>query len=90
MRLYDRLFTVPDPSAADDFMTVLNPDSLETVSAMLEPALTGLAEGQVVQFERLGYFCADSGEHAADAPVINRVVTLRDSWAKIERQAMAS
>ncbi len=90
VRLYDRLFTVPDPSAASDFMTVLNPDSLETVAAVLEPALTGLAEGQAVQFERLGYFCADSEEHAADAPVINRIVTLRDSWAKIERQAMAS
>ena len=90
VRLYDRLFTVPDPSAASDIMTVLNPDSLEIVAAMLEPALTGLAEGQAVQFERLGYFCADSGEHAADTPVINRIVTLRDSWAKIERQAMAS
>ena len=90
VRLYDRLFTVPDPSAASDIMTVLNPDSLEIVAAMLEPALTGLAKGQAVQFERLGYFCADSEEHAADAPVINRIVTLRDSWAKIERQAMAS
>ena len=88
VRLYDRLFTVPDPNSVDDFMSVLNPDSLQTVDAILEPALQGLAPGQAVQFERLGYFYADSEEHAADAPVINRIVTLRDSWAKIERQAM--
>ena len=89
VRLYDRLFTVPDPNSVDDFMTVLNPDSLETVDAVLEPALKTLAAGQSVQFERLGYFCTDSEEHSAEAPVINRIVTLRDSWAKIERQAMS-
>ena len=88
VRLYDRLFTVPDPNSVDDFMTVLNTDSLETVDAILEPALQELAVGQAVQFERLGYFCADSEEHSAEAPVINRIVTLRDSWAKIEKQAM--
>ena len=90
LRLYDRLFTVPDPNTADDFMEVLNPDSLETVTAMLEPSLADLGEGQAVQFERLGYFCTDSEDHSADAPTINRIVTLRDSWAKIERQAMAT
>lgn len=90
VRLYDRLFTVPDPSTADDLMKVVNPDSLETVEAMLEPSLRNLEDGQAVQFERLGYFCTDSEEHTADAPVINRIVTLRDSWAKIERQAMSS
>jgi len=90
VRLYDRLFTVPNPNAVEDFLTVLNPDSLQTVSAILEPALKDLAEGQTVQFERLGYFCADSAEHSPDAPVINRIVTLRDSWAKIEKQAMSS
>jgi len=89
VRLYDRLFNVPDPNSVADFMTVLNPESLETVDAMLEPALLELAEGQSVQFERLGYFCVDSEEHAATAPVINRIVTLRDSWAKIEKQAMS-
>ena len=71
-------------------MAVLNPDSLETVTAIMEPALQDLAVGQAVQFERLGYFCADSEEHSAEAPVINRIVTLRDSWAKIEKQAMTS
>jgi len=90
VRLYDRLFTVPDPNSVGDFMTVLNTDSLETVDAILEPALQELAVGQAVQFERLGYFCADSEEYSAEAPVINRIVTLRDSWAKIEKQAMGS
>jgi glutaminyl-tRNA synthetase len=89
VNLYDRLFTVPDPNSVDDFMTVLNPDSLETVDAILEPALADLAAGESVQFERLGYFCADSGSGSADTPVINRIVTLRDSWAKIEKQAMS-
>jgi len=89
VRLYDRLFTVPDPGFVDDFMSVLNPDSLQTVDAILEPALKDLADGQAVQFERLGYFCTDAVEHSADDPVINRIVTLRDSWAKIERQAMS-
>ena len=88
VRLYDRLFTIPDPTTADDVMGVLNPDSLQTVEAMLEPSLKNLADGEAVQFERLGYFCTDSEEHSADAPVLNRIVTLRDSWAKIERQAM--
>jgi glutaminyl-tRNA synthetase len=88
VRLYDRLFTVPNPNAAEDFMEVLNPDSLETVDAMLEPSLANLPAGEAVQFERLGYFCPDSGEHTSGSPVFNRVVTLRDSWAKIEKQAM--
>jgi len=86
VRLYDRLFTIPDPNSAADIMDVLNPDSFETVNAMLEPELAELADGEAVQFERLGYFCLDS----VDAPVINRIVTLRDSWAKIEKQAMSS
>lgn len=89
VRLYDRLFTVPDPNAVDDFMTALNDDSLDTVDAILEPALADLAVGEAVQFERLGYFCADSTDHTKESPVINRIVTLRDSWAKIEKQAMS-
>ena len=86
VRLYDRLFTIPDPNTAADIMDVLNADSFEAVTAMLEPALAELADGEAVQFERLGYFCLDS----VDAPAINRIVTLRDSWAKIEKQAMSS
>ena len=88
VRLYDRLFTEANPNSADDFHAVLNSDSLETVAAKLEPALADLETGQSVQFERLGYFCGDSEEHTKDAPVINRIVTLRDSWAKLEKQAM--
>ena len=88
VRLYDRLFTVPDPSTVDDIMDVLNPDSLATVEAQLEPSLASLEPGEAVQFERLGYFCHDAGDSSKDRPVFNRIVTLRDSWAKIEKQAM--
>jgi glutaminyl-tRNA synthetase len=84
VRLYDRLFTEANPNSAEDFHAVLNPGSLETVSAQVEPALENLAPGVAVQFERLGYFCRDS----EDATLINRIVTLRDSWAKLEKQAM--
>jgi glutaminyl-tRNA synthetase len=87
VRLYDRLFTVPDPGADDDIHEHLNPDSLEVVDARLEPSLAD--EDGAVQFERLGYFCPDSEDHAADQPVFNRIVTLRDSWAKIEKQALS-
>jgi glutaminyl-tRNA synthetase len=89
VRLYDRLFAKPNPNSEDDFMNVLNPDSLTTVTAMLEPSLADLESGEAVQFERLGYFCTDSLDHSADAPVLNRIITLRDSWAKIEKQAMS-
>lgn len=90
VRLYDRLFTAVNPNKADDFRTVLNPDSLVTANAKLEPALAELAPGTPVQFERLGYFCVDTQDDAASARVFNRIVTLRDSWAKLERQALES
>ncbi|MEM7431162.1 MAG: glutamine--tRNA ligase/YqeY domain fusion protein [Pseudomonadota bacterium] len=86
VRLYDRLFTEPNPNGVDDPMQVLNPDSLETVAAKLEPSLADLDVGDAVQFERLGYFCRDSEDSAS----FNRVVTLRDSWAKIEKAALAA
>jgi glutaminyl-tRNA synthetase len=88
VRLYDRLFTEANPNAVDDFRGVLNPDSLETVAAKLEPSLAELPRGQAVQFERLGYFCADDIDDRTGSRVLNRIVTLRDSWAKIEKQAM--
>jgi glutaminyl-tRNA synthetase len=88
VRLYDRLFTIPNPGKAADTMSVLNADSLQTVDAKLEPSLAEADAATPVQFERLGYFCVDSVLSSADAPVFNRVVTLRDSWAKIEKQAM--
>jgi len=88
VRLYDRLFTVPDPAADDDVMQHLNPDSLEVVEARLEPGLIKAQSGQTWQFERLGYFCTDSADHAPGKPVFNRIVTLRDGWARIEKQAL--
>ena len=88
VRLYDRLFNLPDPNAVEDFRAALNPDSLEVVDAVLEPSLTALVPGEAVQFERLGYFCPDEQDSSPQKPVFNRIVTLRDSWAKIEKQAM--
>jgi len=87
VRLYDRLFTVPNPNTADDYHAVLNENSMEVLHARLEPALAEQGDGSAVQFERLGYFAPDADD-AADARVFNRVVTLRDSWAKLEKQAM--
>ena len=86
VRLYDRLFTDANPNSVADFHTVLNPDSLEVVAAKLEPSLASVEEA--VQFERLGYFCKDAVDDADVAYVFNRIVTLRDSWAKLEKQAM--
>lgn len=84
VRLYDRLFTVEDPDGAEGgFLSVLNPDSLTTVTAMIEPDLTTVAAGSSYQFERLGYFVADAVDHQPGVrPVFNRTVALRDSWAK--------
>src|SRR5688572_12171169 len=84
VRLYDRLFTVADPDQGDDFKAFLNPDSLVTVkTAFVEPGVRGDAPGTRYQFERVGYFCSDIVESSADAPVFNRTVTLRDTWAKM-------
>ena len=88
VRLYDRLFTVPDPAASDDVMKHINPDSLEIVNAQVEPSLGDVDVESYFQFERLGYFCPDAVDTTADKPVFNRIVTLRDSWAKIEKQAL--
>ncbi len=88
VRLYDRLFNEANPSAAEDVHSVLNPVSLEIVEAKLEPSLADVDEA--VQFERLGYFCPDFRDDAADARVFNRIVTLRDSWAKLEKQALGN
>ena len=86
VRLYDRLFTVPDPGADDDVHEHLNPDSLAVANARLEPSL--FDADTAFQFERLGYFAPDLLDHESGNPVFNRVVTLRDSWAKIEKQAL--
>lgn len=81
VRLYDRLFTVPEPDGdkAVDFKSHLNPNSLQTVTALVEPSLIEAKPGDRFQFERIGYFCADP-ESRPGAPVFNRTVTLKDSW----------
>ena len=84
VRLYDRLFTHPEPGSSDDFLDHLNPSSLEEVSAMVEPSVIESVPGFACQFERLGYFCTDTADHSAGRPVLNRIVTLRDSWARLE------
>ena len=83
-RLYEHLFTPPEPGASGDLLADLNPRSEEVVtSAQVEPALAGLAPGSRVQFERMGYFCVDP-DSRADRPVFNRTVTLRDTWARVQ------
>jgi glutaminyl-tRNA synthetase len=84
VRLYDRLFTVPEPAAGEgDFKHHLNPESLVTVrGAVIEPSVRDDPPGSRYQFERLGYFCSDAVESRPDALVFNRTVTLRDTWAR--------
>ena len=88
VRLYDHLFTKPDPDevpAGGDYKSNLNPQSLEVVkSAMVEPGLAAAKPGDRFQFERLGYFCVDPDSQPG-RPVFNRTVPLRDTWAKIEK-----
>jgi glutaminyl-tRNA synthetase len=88
-RLYDQLFTSENPDdvpEGQDFKAGLNPKSLETVVCWVEPGLVGARPGTRYQFERLGYFCVDP-DSTAGRPVFNRTVTLRDTWAKIEKAA---
>jgi glutaminyl-tRNA synthetase len=85
VRLYDRLFTVPDPEAVEgkDFTQVLNPDSRVVVSdAYVEPSIGNHPAGTRYQLERLGYFMTDPVDSRPGAPVLNRIVTLRDTWGK--------
>jgi glutaminyl-tRNA synthetase len=87
-RLYDRLFTVAEPMGdrARDFKELLNPDSMEVLTdIVVEPSLRGAAPESRYQFERQGYFCVDRVDSSAEKLVFNRTVSLRDSWAKIER-----
>ncbi|MGY1425583.1 glutamine--tRNA ligase/YqeY domain fusion protein [Lysobacter sp. A289] len=84
IRLYDRLFVVPNPDNDDDGKTYqdhLNPDSCRTVIGQVEPSVVLAAPEQAFQFERVGYFVADRRDHAPGKPVFNRSVTLRDIWA---------
>jgi glutaminyl-tRNA synthetase len=88
VRLYDRLFSVENPldvEEGEDFTASLNPNSLETLTACrVEPSLAGAAPGSRYQFERQGYFCVDP-DSADGKLVFNRIVSLRDTWAKIEK-----
>ncbi|MFA4943447.1 MAG: glutamine--tRNA ligase/YqeY domain fusion protein [Lentisphaeria bacterium] len=84
IRLYDRLFTVEQPGTTEgvEFTAELNPESLKVVTGKVEPALAAARPGVPLQFERVGYFCADQDGRPGQ-PVFNRTVTLKDSWAKV-------
>jgi glutaminyl-tRNA synthetase len=90
VRLYDHLFTKPDPDnvpEGTDWKSLVNPKSLETLTGcFVEPSLKSAAPGARYQFERLGYFCVDP-DAAPGKPVFNRAVTLKDEWAKIAKAA---
>ena len=92
IRLYDRLFTHENPASVEgrDYKDFLNKDSLTVLKGCkLEPGLTGARPGVTFQFERQGYFCADSVDSRPEALVFNRAVSLRDSWAKMEGKMSA-
>ena len=93
VRLYDRLFTVPNPDAAEEgktFIDALNPDSLKIITtARVEPSILNDAPDTRYQFERLGYFIQDSEDSNTDALVFNRTISLRDSWARKKKQQPA-
>ena len=87
VRLYDRLFALENPDEAEDFLTALNPNSLEILQdCRVEPALAQVAPGAIVQFERVGYFTADIRDSKPGTPVFNRAVTLRDVWEKLQKK----
>jgi glutaminyl-tRNA synthetase len=86
VRLYDRLFVNEHPEDAPEgktFLDNINPNSIKVIDAMVEPALANLEIGTRVQFERNGYYCVDTKDSKPNAPVFNRIVTLKDTWAKI-------
>jgi len=88
-RLYDRLFTKENPADAGDgtdFKKHLNPDSLKTITAYVEPSLKNAQPGSRYQFERIGYFCVDPDSTEAKL-IFNRTITLQDIWNKIQAAA---
>lgn len=86
VRLYDHLFLIPNPGESPDFQASLNPNSLEALkSCRLEPSLAGSVPGDRYQFERQGYFCMDP-DSSNNRLVFNRIVSLRDTWAKIQKR----
>lgn len=82
IRLYDRLFTVPNPAAQENFADCINPDSLTVINGWVEPNLANAEIGKAIQFERMGYFCKDK-QSTDDNLIFNRTVGLRDTWSKI-------
>ena len=82
VRLYDRLFTVPEPAAQEDFTKCVNLRSLEVITAKLEVSLGDARPGQVFQLERTGYFTPDAKDSRPGKPVFNRTISLKDTWAK--------
>jgi len=91
VRLYDRLFASENPDNTEDgktFKDYLNPNSLEILNnCYVEPYLENVKPGEQFQFERIGYFCADIKDFSKEKMVFNRTVTLKDTWAKIEKQS---
>ncbi len=86
-RMYDRLFTKEDPEEGEEgFLNCLNPDSLHVLNGYVEPLLAQTKTGDRFQFERLGYFCTDQ-DSTAEKPVFNLTVSLKDTWAKIEKKS---
>jgi len=83
LRLYDRLFTDPKPTG-DDLAREVNPESLVVKQGLVEPALADVEIGEIVQFERVGFFRKD--EDSTQTPVFNRAVTLKDGWAKVQKK----
>ncbi len=93
IRLCDRLFTVPNPLGDKhrDYREFLNPHSMDVITdAVVEPQVAEGGPGDFYQFERTGYFCHDSVDSRPGKPVLNRIVTLRDSWARIEKEMAKS
>jgi glutaminyl-tRNA synthetase len=82
VRVYDRLFTVPEPGAEEDFTKVINPQSLEVITARLESSLAAATLDDRFQFERVGYFALDSKDSAPGKLVFNRTISLKDAWTK--------
>lgn len=88
VRLYDHLFLRDDPenvAQGETFLDAINPRSLTVVTGLVDPSLTQSAPGKSIQFERLGYFCADK-DSTPERPVFNRTATLKDTWAKVEKK----
>ena len=83
VRVYDRLFNQENPDKAENYLSTLNPESLQVTEALAEPSLFDAKPGETFQFERVGYFTVDSKDSQGGAPVFNRTVTLRDTWAKV-------